>query len=197
MAGTRSGRSRSPCSRAKVRERRRWDRRAGLAPERWTLGNSRQWICSRAAGRVLEVAVGTGPNIPHYPGHISLTAVDRNRQMLSVARSGADVVGKVSLVEADAAQLRSPRRASIRWCAPSPCVSSATHAWFSPRCTGSFGPEVGCCYSITPSGAGHGGDARSHWQSSQAFMPSRHERLRFGLIERLDARKPEDDVLHR
>ena len=105
MADTRSGRSRSGRRRTDDHERRRWDRKAGLGPEHLTLGGSRHWICSRATGSVLEVGIGSGLNLAHYPDHVGLTAVDRDSQMLSMARGRVDVVRRVSLLQADAARL--------------------------------------------------------------------------------------------
>jgi hypothetical protein len=32
--------------------------------DRFLLGDGRSWICSQATGRVLEVAIGTGRNLP-------------------------------------------------------------------------------------------------------------------------------------
>src|ERR687898_2526418 len=103
MADTRSGRSQSGRHMTDDHERRRWDRKAGLAPERWTLGGSRQWICSRATGSVLEVGIGSGLNLAHYRDHVGLTAVDRDSQMLSMARRRVDAVRRGSLLHAGAA----------------------------------------------------------------------------------------------
>lgn len=95
---------------AKVR--RMWD---ALAPrydrtmrltERWWFTGGRAWACSRAAGDVLEVAVGTGLNLAHYPPGLRLTGIDLSPQMLSVARQRAAQLGvDVSLREADAQAL--------------------------------------------------------------------------------------------
>lgn len=197
MADTRSAGSRSGRPSAKDRERRRWDRRAGLAPERWTLGNSRQWICSRAAGRVLEVGVGTGLNVPHYADHIGLTAVDRNRQMLSVARARADVIGKVSLLQADAAQL------PFMTASFDSVVCTLAMCEFRDRSV-----VLAEMYRLLRPGGRLLLLDHAQWRWSLrgrpvtlalnvGFVPYRHERMRFGLIERIDARKPEDDLPHR
>ncbi|MGH3863622.1 class I SAM-dependent methyltransferase [Actinokineospora sp.] len=87
------------------RERRRRDRRAGLPPERLVLGDSRQWIVSRASGSVLEVSVGTGLNLRHYPRHVTLTALDLDPELLSIARKRANDLRDVSLLQADSARL--------------------------------------------------------------------------------------------
>lgn len=39
---------------------------------------------------MLEVAVGTGQNLPHYPRGCTITAIDLSPEMLSVARKRAD-----------------------------------------------------------------------------------------------------------
>lgn len=35
--------------------------------ERKLSGDTRAWVCQQASGEVLEVAVGTGLNLEHYP----------------------------------------------------------------------------------------------------------------------------------
>ena len=47
----------------------RYDRQMGLF-ERLLLADGREWACSQVRGDVLEIAVGTGRNLPFY-GRIS------------------------------------------------------------------------------------------------------------------------------
>lgn len=53
----------------------------------------RQWVCSQAAGDVLEIAVGTGRNLGLYPSDVRLTAVELSSSMLDVARRRARALG--------------------------------------------------------------------------------------------------------
>ena len=70
---------------------------------------SRRWVGARAAGAVLEVAVGTGLNLPHLPVDITLTGLDVSGPMLSAARAKAQDSGRaVTWVEGDAEQLPFP-----------------------------------------------------------------------------------------
>ncbi|MGZ5293762.1 MAG: class I SAM-dependent methyltransferase [Actinomycetota bacterium] len=75
--------------------------------ERWLLGTDhRPWACSRAAGRTLEVAIGTGLNLPHYPHGVHLTGIDLTPEMLAVARRrSSDLGARVTLTEGDAQAL--------------------------------------------------------------------------------------------
>ena len=56
------------------RQRRIWQRFASRyereirRSERLLFPDGRSWACSQASGDVLEVAVGTGLNLPCYPG---------------------------------------------------------------------------------------------------------------------------------
>ena len=76
-----------------------WDKQAGRYDremnfwDRHLFGDSRPWACGRAAGDVLEVAVGTGRNLSFYPDGTRLTGVDWSPAMLGIARppSGAAV----------------------------------------------------------------------------------------------------------
>ena len=58
-------------------------------PELLLFGAGREWATGRAAGRTLEVAVGTGRNLPYYPRDIPLMGVDVSRQMLDIAKQRA------------------------------------------------------------------------------------------------------------
>jgi ubiquinone/menaquinone biosynthesis C-methylase UbiE len=51
--------------------------------------DGREWACSQATGEVLEIAVGTGRNLEHYPADTALTGVELSEQMLSIARRRA------------------------------------------------------------------------------------------------------------
>lgn len=63
----------------------RYDEYVGYA-ERILLGDGRQWVCAQARGDVLEIGVGTGRNLPHFPEDVRLTGVDLTPAMLDVAR---------------------------------------------------------------------------------------------------------------
>lgn len=61
--------------------------------DRHLFGDSREWACSQASGSTLEVAVGTGLNLPFYPDGVRLTGVDLSANMLALARDrGRDAV---------------------------------------------------------------------------------------------------------
>nr|WP_300149964.1 class I SAM-dependent methyltransferase [Propionicimonas sp.] len=77
--------------------------------ERRFFPDTRAWVCGRARGDTLEVAVGTGLNLPHYPDGIRLTALDREPAVLDFARRRAHTLGReVRLDEGDAAALPFP-----------------------------------------------------------------------------------------
>lgn len=57
------------------------------------VGRLRRELLQKASGNVLEVAVGTGKNLPHYPGGCNVTAIDLSPEMLNVARKRADRLG--------------------------------------------------------------------------------------------------------
>lgn len=97
------------------RLRRYWDRQARsydrqLAHvERRLFAGTREWVCGQAVGDVLEVAVGTGLNLAHYPRGVQLTGVDWSPSMLAVARRRAEELGRrADLQRGDARALRFP-----------------------------------------------------------------------------------------
>jgi ubiquinone/menaquinone biosynthesis C-methylase UbiE len=82
------------------RLRRYWDRQAGSYDkqmafgDRHFFGDTRDWICRQTTGDVLEIAIGTGLNLPHYPDRARLTGVEWSPGMLDVARRRADELGR-------------------------------------------------------------------------------------------------------
>jgi ubiquinone/menaquinone biosynthesis C-methylase UbiE len=94
------------------RWQRYWDRKARSYDreiaffDRRLFKDSRQWVCGQASGAVLEVAVGTGLNLPHYPEGVRLTGIDYSSAMLALARDRAADLGRVvDLREGDAQAL--------------------------------------------------------------------------------------------
>jgi ubiquinone/menaquinone biosynthesis C-methylase UbiE len=82
-----------------------YDKQMGFF-DRHLFADSRRWVCSRAAGHILEVAVGTGLNLPFYDQQVRLTGIDFSPAMLAIARDRARQVGRVAdLQEADALAL--------------------------------------------------------------------------------------------
>ncbi|WP_410646691.1 class I SAM-dependent methyltransferase [Amycolatopsis sp. cmx-4-54] len=74
--------------------------------DRKLFGDSRAWACGQATGEVLEVAVGTGLNLPLYSAGVTLTGIDLSDGMLAIARSRAERLGHpVTLRRADAHDL--------------------------------------------------------------------------------------------
>jgi ubiquinone/menaquinone biosynthesis C-methylase UbiE len=73
------------------------------------MGDGRQWVCGQARGEVLEIAIGTGRNLPYYPPDVRLTGVDLTPAMLEIARTRANALGReVDLRVGDAQALDFP-----------------------------------------------------------------------------------------
>ena len=69
----------------------RYDRQISFF-ERVLFGGGREWVCSQADGEVLELAVGTGRNLRHYPPGVRLTGIEFSPGMLELARKKAAAV---------------------------------------------------------------------------------------------------------
>ncbi|MCW3816891.1 methyltransferase domain-containing protein [Micromonospora sp. DR5-3] len=95
-----------------AKQRRVWDRTAPSYDrqiaflERTMFSGGREWLGARARGRVLEVAIGTGRNLPHYPADVTLSGIELSPAMLDIARQRAADLGRtVDLYEGDAERL--------------------------------------------------------------------------------------------
>lgn len=81
-------------------QRRHWDRHARTYDrqisfiERHFLRDTRAWICGQAIGDTLEVAIGTGRNLPYYPQDVRLTGVELSPAMLEIAGQWATELGR-------------------------------------------------------------------------------------------------------
>ncbi|MGW6376012.1 class I SAM-dependent methyltransferase [Rhodococcus sp. NPDC055112] len=87
-----------------------YERQMGLF-ERFVLGDARQWAVAQARGRVLEIAVGSGLNLPLYgPAVESIVGVDLSEGMLEIARRKvpAGETGRVDLRHGDVQALDLP-----------------------------------------------------------------------------------------
>ena len=110
-----TGASGTPADRARALEAKRrlyakeslnYDREADFT-ERWLFGTEhRGWACSRATGDTLEVAIGTGLNLPHYRPDVRLTGIDLSPEMLALAVTRAKQLRRaIRLTEGDAQDL--------------------------------------------------------------------------------------------
>ena len=87
----------------------RFDKSMGFF-ERVLFQGGREWVCSQAEGDVLEIAVGTGRNFPHYPAGIRLTGIEISEEMLALARARAtELAREVDLRLGDAQGARFSR----------------------------------------------------------------------------------------
>ena len=90
------------------KEAPKYDRSMGIW-ERVLLGDVRQWACPRAHGEVLEIAIGTGLNLPHYPADVRLTGIEFSPAMLDIARRrAAELHRDIDLLLGDAQALEFP-----------------------------------------------------------------------------------------
>ena len=90
------------------KEAHKYDREMRIL-ERLLFAGGREWVCAQATGEVLEIAVGTGRNLPHYPEGVRLTGIELSPAMLELARARARELGRdVDLRAGDAQALDFP-----------------------------------------------------------------------------------------
>ena len=77
--------------------------------EKLFFGDGRAWACSQARGQVLEIAIGTGLNLPFYPANVEITGIEISPTMLEIARRRSQSLGRqVKLMVGDAQALPFP-----------------------------------------------------------------------------------------
>ncbi len=62
--------------------------------DRVLFAGGREWACSRAEGEVLEIAVGTGRNLDHHRDDVRLTGIELSPEMLAIAERRAEELGR-------------------------------------------------------------------------------------------------------
>ena len=82
-----------------------YDKQIAFFEKIW-FGGGREWLGARAEGRVLEVAIGTGLNLPQYPADATVTGIELSPAMLAIAKQRAAGLGRdVGLHTGDAEAL--------------------------------------------------------------------------------------------
>jgi ubiquinone/menaquinone biosynthesis C-methylase UbiE len=64
--------------------------------ERVLFGGGREWVCSQARGKVLELACGTARNLPFYPTDVELTGIELSPEMLRIGQRRARELGRTA-----------------------------------------------------------------------------------------------------
>ncbi len=178
--------------------------------EKLFFGDGRAWACSQAQGQVLEIAIGTGLNLPFYPANVEITGIEISPAMLEIARRCAQSLGRqVDLVIGDAQKLPFPDQSfdtvvcTIALCSIPDDQQAVTEAWRVLRPGGRF---VALEHVRSPNIIIHGIERllesytlrtqadhllREPVESVQAagFSIEYLERQKLGIIERLIARK--------
>lgn len=70
-----------------------YDRRISFF-ERLLFGGGRRWVCEQARGDVLEIAAGTGRNLPFYRSEMRLTTIELSAEMLAIAHRRQRELGR-------------------------------------------------------------------------------------------------------
>jgi ubiquinone/menaquinone biosynthesis C-methylase UbiE len=199
------------------RWRRYWDKASASYDkqmrffDRVLLADSRAWVCAQATGHTLEVAVGTGLNLPFYPCEVQLTGIDFSPAMLGIAGRRAQQLGRaVDLREADAVALPFPDACfDTVVCTFSLCAIpeerravSEMHRVLRPRglllladhITGATSPvrAIQRIFEVVtvPLQGEHFLRRPLRQVQAEGLQLERRERFKLGLIERLAARKP-------
>src|SRR5436190_19731079 len=77
--------------------------------ERVLFAGGREWVCSQARGKVLELACGTARNLRFYPQDVELTCIELSPEMLAIGQRRAEQLSRqADLRVGDAQRLEFP-----------------------------------------------------------------------------------------
>jgi ubiquinone/menaquinone biosynthesis C-methylase UbiE len=179
--------------------------------DRVLFGDTRSWICQQVSGEVLEVAVGTGLNLEHYPPQVRVTGIELSPDMLAVARRRANDLGRQDTLRVgDAEALEFPsatfdtvvctfslcgipdyRQAlaeMARVLRPGGVLLLADHVASSVPALRAI--QRALEWVAVPLGGEHFRRRPLEHVRAAGFRIERHDRFAAGIVERLAARKP-------
>lgn len=179
--------------------------------ERLLFGDARDWVCSQAEGEILEIAVGTGLNLPHYRPGARITGIELSPPMLERARARAAELGaEADLRLGDATALEFPENSfdtvvcTFSLCTIPDDTAAVAEAWRVLRPGGrlvlaehvcSTRPRIRAAQRlIDPLAVRFAADhlmrePLRHLQPT-GFAIERLERYGLGIVERITARRP-------
>lgn len=195
------------------KEAPRYDRQMGFF-DRVLFAGGREWACSRVDGEVLELAVGTGRNLPYYAADVRLTGVELSPQMLKIARKRAEELGRdvdLRIGDAQALEFEDERFDTViitfGLCTIPDDRRAVTEARRVLRAGGrlvllehvrSPSPAVGVVQRLLhPLSVRFAADHLTRdpldYLANVGFEIESVERLQWGIVERVLARKPGDE----
>lgn len=190
----------------------RYDRQISFF-ERVLFADGREWATSQAEGAALEIAVGTGRNLEHYAPEIELTGIELSEEMLAIARRRANELGReADLRQGDAQALdfadasfdtvlitlalctipddRAAAREARRVLRPDGKLILLEHV------RSSIGPVRAIQRAIDPLSVRFAADHVVRdpldYLETEGFEIESVERLKWGIVERVVARKPRE-----
>ena len=181
--------------------------------EKVLFGGGREWVCSQAEGEVLEIAAGTGRNLPLYPENVRLTAIELSPAMLDIARRRQSELGRdADLRIGDAQALDFPDTSfdtvvcTLGLCTIPDDSAAVAEMWRvlrpggrllllehvrSPRRAIRRGQLMLDPLAVRLQGDHIAREPLEHLHS-QGFVIDRVERSKLGIVERIAGHKPED-----
>jgi ubiquinone/menaquinone biosynthesis C-methylase UbiE len=154
----------------------RYDRQMGFW-DRVLFAGAREWVCSQASGETLEIAIGSGRNLPHYAADVQLTGVELSPKMIELARQRAVELGRRKAVSEVRRVLRTGGRFVLAEHVRSPIPAVRAVEWALEPLTLRFEAD-----HLTREPLEH--------IRAEGFDVQRLERSKWGIVERVAAARP-------